>query len=470
MSFATTLGRLARTTAFKLSAVYLLLFSMLAAGLLGYVAISTDRLIASNLRATIEAELAPLVEAHNSQGVHVLAAEIEERVARTPQTLYLLTAFTGEPIVGNVASFATNILRQPGWSETAYRRPSAVGEAPVGLFRVVALSGGFRLVVGRDLGERERLHDAIRSALGWSVLAVVGLGLVGGIWMARRMLRRIDAINAANSTIMAGDFAGRLPLAGSGDEIDRLSESVNGLLAHIQSLMMGLKEVSDNVAHDLKTPLARLRARADAALRGKGGEEELRSTLESLIAEADGLIGTFDALLTIARAEAGGYEIETVPLDLSGIVRDVAELYEPAAEEAGLTLKVEADKPVPANASRELIGQAIANLIDNAVKYGKPKEAGAPAPITVKAHVAGGAAVIVVEDRGEGIPAKDRERVLERFVRLDAARTAPGSGLGLSLVAAIVKQHGGTLLFTDAMPGLRAEIRLPLGSPVGGEA
>jgi signal transduction histidine kinase len=237
------------------------------------------------------------------------------------------------------------------------------------------------------------------------------------------------------------------------------------MLSRIEQLMAGLREVSDNIAHDLKTPLNRLRNRVEEALREPYDENVYRETLERTIEEADGLIKTFNALLSIARLEAGAAGDNRDRLDLSALVSDVAELYEPVAEERGITLKAQAEGPIAVRGDRQLLGQAITNLIDNALKYGAPQAQGGNgwAPeVDIRAEVHDGTAEIIVADRGPGVPESERERVLGRFVRLEESRSEPGSGLGLSLVAAVARLHGGALRLEDNEPGLRVVLSLPL--------
>jgi signal transduction histidine kinase len=270
-------------------------------------------------------------------------------------------------------------------------------------------------------------------------------------------------------TIMAGDLGGRLPIAGTGDEIDRLAENLNIMLERIEALMNGLKEVSDNIAHDLKTPLTRLRNRAEQALRTSGNEAEYRAALDTIIEESDGLIATFNALLMIARAESGQARDNMSEFDAAEIAQDVCELYEPLADEKGIALKVEADTPSPVKGNRELVSQALANLVDNAIKYSEPSAAqanGVPAEIDVQASLSGDRVQLVVADRGPGIAEGERPRVVERFVRLEQSRSQPGSGLGLSLAAAVARLHGGELALEDNEPGLKCIIALPRGGPV----
>jgi signal transduction histidine kinase len=295
------------------------------------------------------------------------------------------------------------------------------------------------------------------------------LGLAGGFFVSRRVLSRIDAMTGTAQTIMAGDLSGRLPVAGSGDELDRLANNVNAMLDRIVALMRGLTEVSDNIAHDLKTPLTRLRNRCEQALRNSKGEKDYRAALESTIEESDGLIRTFDALLMIARAEAGHARDDMTEFDAAEIARDVSELYEPLAEEKGLALKVDAAAPAPVRGNRELVSQALANLVDNAIKYAgsNGKLNGEPTDILVRAGNDGERIKLTVEDHGPGIPEADRDRVVERFVRLDQSRSEPGLGLGLSLASAVARLHGGELKLEDNHPGLKSTIDLPRAGPTG---
>ncbi|HXM30804.1 MAG TPA: ATP-binding protein, partial [Xanthobacteraceae bacterium] len=371
---------------------------------------------------------------------------------------------------GNVGSLEPGVLDHPGWLETNYRRL----EAPEGndhraLVEVVQLPGGFRLLVGRDLEERERLFGIIANAARWSVVLVIVLGLAGGFFVSRRVLNRVEAMTDKTQTIMAGDLAGRLPVAGTGDELDRLAGHLNAMLERIEALMRGLKEVSDNIAHDLKTPLTRLRNRCEQALRGSAGVDDYRAALEATIAESDDLIRTFDALLMIARAESGQARDNMTEFDAAEIARDVGELYEPLADEKGIALTVDAPTAAPVRGNRELVSQALANLIDNAIKYAGPngKLNGAPAEIVVKAGNDGERISLSVADRGPGIAEADRGRVVERFVRLEQSRSEPGSGLGLSLAAAVARLHGGELKLEDNHPGLRSIIALPRAGPAG---
>ncbi|EJW10186.1 Sensor protein basS/pmrB [Rhodovulum sp. PH10] len=518
------LAKLLRTTAFRLTLVYLLVVALFAAFLLGYFALNTRRLINEQIERTVTSEVSELSDQYDIGGLRRLVYIVESRANQPGSNLYLVTMPNGAALAGNVGSLEPGVIESVGWVETAYRRlDETEGEGHVALVKVAELPGGFRLLVGRDLAERERLFRIVATAGRWSVAIVLVLGLAGGLFVSRRVLRRVDAMTDTTRTIMAGDLTGRLPIAGTGDELDRLASNLNVMLDRIEALMRGLKEVSDNVAHDLKTPLTRLRNQAEAALRNADGEGDYRAALEKTIAESDGLIRTFDALLMIARAESGELRDNMAAFDAAGIARDVGELYEPLAEEKGLSLRVEAVATAPVRGNRELVGQAIANLIDNAIKYsvltleaeekaaqapapalaevaGRPaggpdeiehapasagsplspgraegaEEAGQQAPragdnappeIVVRARIVADRVELEVADRGPGIGAGDRVRVLDRFVRLEQSRSQPGSGLGLSLASAIARLHGGDLRLEDNAPGLRAVLSLPRAAP-----
>ena len=468
----TAFGKLIRTTAFRLTLVYLFLFALFAASLLGYFAWNTRRLITEQITTTVNAETGEISDIFGRRGLRGLVVTIENRALRPGANLYLVTAPAGQAIAGNVGSLAPGVMATSGWSETAYRRLDEQDTADHhALVRVTELPGGFRLLIGRDLEERRRLFGIVAKAAQWSVLIVVVLGLGGGIFVARRVLRRIDAMTGTTQRIMAGDLSGRLPVGRSGDELDRLAENLNAMLERIEALMMGLKEVSDNIAHDLKTPLTRLRNRAEEALAKSGTEAEYRSALERTIEESDGLIRTFNALLMIARAESGQARGNMDDFDAADVAQGIHELYEPLAEDSGMTLHVKTES-APLHGNRELISQALANLVENAIKYGKPVSTAQPLgadavanadqrEILIEARRAGDQVLLSVSDHGPGIPLADRKHAVERFVRLEASRTQPGSGLGLSLASAVATLHGGDLRFDDAHPGLIVTLAIP---------
>jgi len=464
----TAFGKLIRTTAFRLTLVYLFLFALFAASLLGYFAWNTRRLITEQITTTVNAEISEINDIYTRRGLRGLLLTMGNRALRPGANLYLVTAPNGQFLAGNVGSLAPGVMATLGWSETAYRRLDDQDNVDHrALVRVTELSNGFRLLVGRDLEERRRLFGIVAKAAQWSILVVVVLGIGGGIFVARRVLQRIDAMTGTTRRIMAGDLSGRLPVGRSGDELDRLAENLNAMLERIEALMMGLKEVSDNIAHDLKTPLTRLRNRAEEALARSSTEADYRAALERTIEESDGLIRTFNALLMIARAESGQARGNMDDFDAAEVAGGIHELYEPLAEDGGMTLQVKTARS-SIHGNRELISQALANLVENAIKYGRPavqpidaQAAAASKEIVIEARREGDSVLLSVTDRGPGIPEADRKHAVERFVRLEASRTLPGSGLGLSLASAVATLHGGELRLGDARPGLVATLVIP---------
>lgn len=455
------LPTLFRTTAFKLTSAYLVIFALFAAFVLGYVAWNAQRLLTDQIRSTIDAEIQGLAEQQRQGGIRRLVNIIERRSRGPGASLYLVTTPVGERIAGNVEAIPPGTLDHTGESEIEYARSSEMVETPSrALVRVFMLPAGFRLLVGRDLEERQRLGIVIRRAAGWSLALVFILGCFASWFVARRVLKRVDGMSETAHAIMAGDLKGRLAIAGTDDELDRLALNLNAMLDRIGELMAGMQQVTDNIAHDLKTPLTRLRNRAEEALRSSRSPDELRTALDGAIEEADNLIRVFNALLMLARLEAGRVSDNMAELDLSEIVSGMAELYEPLAEEAGLSLVGEVEPGLRVFGNRELIGQALANLVDNALKYGGPAQGG-DGVVAVTARRNGASIELAVADHGPGIPEADRGRVLDRFVRLDTSRSKPGFGLGLSLAAGVVRLHGGQLRLDDNDPGLRVVIVLP---------
>jgi signal transduction histidine kinase len=460
----TALGKVVRTTAFKLAAIYFAFFSIFAVAFVLYISYSANTLLTQQLEATIAAEVMGLAEQGRSGGLPAIFDVVEQRSHEPGASLYLITDVNGRILAGNVSEVPPSLLERSGMGPVTvpYQRYAEDGQH-LAMVQVLRLPGGFRMLVGRDLGEREEFRQIIAHALEWAVALMIGLALISWFFVSRRVLKRIDSVSATTRRIMAGDLSGRLEVTGTGDEFDRLAESLNAMLERIELLLHGLRDVSDNIAHDLKTPLTRLRNRVEAALADAKSGEGYRAVLESTIEDSDKLIQTFNALLLIARIEAGLPEGAMTEVEVSGIIRDVAELYEPVAEQKGISLTVAAGEPITLKASRELLSQAVANLVDNAIKHA-PLAVGEPRPLTIAISATrdGDNLVLRVADNGSGIPEADRERALQRFVRLETSRSQPGSGLGLSLVAAVARLHHGIIELGDGNPGLVVTMRLPL--------
>ncbi len=483
---ALSMPAIMKTTAARLSALYLLLFAICAVLLVFYMTSLSARMLTGQTQETINDEVLGLARVYQRGGLPLLVRVVEQRSRQPGANLYLIADANGQILTGNVQSLEPGVLVAEGWTTEpfSYRRfgegelerqrnpiadPNEPSQSEVqvegekghnAIALVLRLPNQMIMLVGRDLGEPERFRAVIRRAL----TLALGMMALGGIliwfFVGRAALKRIDSVSQASRRILGGDLSGRLPVTGAGDEFDRLSENLNSMLARIATLNEGLKQVSDNIAHDLKTPLTRLRNRAEATLSGKHNSADYRQALEATIAESDQLIKTFNAILMISRLEAGYSSEITSRVDLVASVRDVVELYEPVAEEAGVTLETSVQDGFAVKGNRELIGQALSNIVDNAIKYST--DSTSKPTVRVALDRVGSEIRLSVTDNGQGIPDDaDRARATERFVRLEKSRSQPGSGLGLSLAKAIMTFHKGRLDLLPANPGLSVVMSFP---------
>jgi signal transduction histidine kinase len=362
-------------------------------------------------------------------------------------------------LAGNLDAWP-QITANPGnFVEFDYeRRVNGVPETRRARGRLFMLpqSGNFYLLVAQDVHDRDLTQRMVTTTLPWTVALILVFGLLGGALMSHNMLRRLDSINRASNEIMAGNLTRRVPVSGAADEFDVLAENLNRMLDRIERLLKGLREVTDSVAHDLRTPLNRLRQRLEQSQARMMAAGSDTSEIERAIADTDQLIATFNALLLIAETDAGAARGAMSPLDLASVAGDVSELYEPLADEKSVTLTLVTASVPAIEGNRSLVAQALANLVDNAIKY---TPAGGRVAVSISQSFAG--IDLCVADSGPGIPAEDRARVVERFVRLEASSNSPGTGLGLSLVAAVAHFHNAKLLLEDNAPGLKATLRFP---------
>lgn len=445
---------------------FLVVAALVVAGLVW----QTNRVLSEQVLQTLSSEAQVLSATEATGGLDAITRAIAVRSELSHSNLYYLTDASGSKLAGNLPRLPSELADGTTGGVFNYHPDVRQGRPErIAAGLPVRLSGGGLLIVARDIEDQRVLAARIRmlALIGFGCLGVGGLAL--GLVIGKSVLSRVEDMRQTSRVIMAGDLAQRLPRSHTGDELDRLAESFNMMLSRIEQLMKGFREVSDNIAHDLKTPLNRMRNRAEATLRDAATTQELQDGLGQTIEAADEIIKTFDALLLIARLEAGAVSSTLESVDIGALIRDAVELYEPVADEAGLALTSKIEGDVRLQANRRLVGQAIANLIDNAIKYssrrgrvvGDNRLAG---HVEVKVRRCDGDRVeISVSDDGPGIEAVDRHRVVERFVRLEKSRTAPGTGLGLSLVSAVARLHGGTIRLEDNDPGLRAVVDLPAG-------
>ena len=389
---------------------------------------------------------------YHEDGLRGLRYAIDERQRgrAAKQFSYAVFDRTGRRIAGALAVAEP----APGWSDVAYRGPARALQRSRAL--AVDLGQGLRLVVAGKLSTIEQIDETVLSLFGGAFLAVALFGIVGALLLGGYLDRRLSGINDAARAIMQGDIGRRIPVGAQDDEFDRMAETLNAMLDRISGLMENLRQVSGDIAHDLRTPLARLRNQIEGSLLEPPGTGDYAAVLEDAIQRIDEVLKLFSSILLIAAVEGGKIRTFFVSVDLSALLTDLCESYGPAIEDSGRQLDWSIDPGIRLAGDRELLAQAVINLLDNAQIH-TPEGAN----IRVELHEGTDAVSLVVTDNGPGIPEPDRQRVLQRFVRLEASRSTPGHGLGLSLVKAIAEVHGAQLTLTDAEPGLRVGIRIP---------
>jgi signal transduction histidine kinase len=446
-----------RTQAFRIVLVYVAMFAVSATVLIGFTYWNTMRALDTQSDQVIEAEISGLSEQYQQLGLRGLAQVIISRSMHGGQGLYLLADSRNHPIVGNLDGWPHAVALNGNFIEFYYERKiGGSSEQRRARGRVFPLVGGFELLVAQDVHERYLMERLFTTTVPWTVGLMLLFGLIGGGLMSYNMLARLDSINRTSNQIIAGDLSRRVPVSRAHDEFDRLAENLNRMLDRIERLMKGVREVTDSVAHDLRTPLNRLRNRLEAAQRRLDPHSGETLEIEAAVQETDQLIATFNALLLIAEADAGAARGAMTPTDLAPVMVDVAELYAPLAEEKGIGFTLVPSGHVMIDGNSSLIAQALANLLDNAIKYTP-----AGGHITVSLSDLDDHVELQVADTGPGIAREDRARVVERFVRLEESRNSPGTGLGLSLVAAVARFHNGELRLEGNDPGLKATVWFP---------
>lgn len=448
-------ARILRTTSFRLTALYTVVFGASVAVILGILYWATEGYTERQFDATLTTVVTELTEDYPNDPPEEIASDIEQSRAQDPlgPGFYLFEDRDGRRLAGNLPAMAPAPgpvdLTLPGGGKDG-------GEVRLRGMGKVLVDGAFVLVAA-DRAPIDDLQELWLRGLGWGLLATAVLGVGGGLVVSAGVLRRVDAINRICLKIMEGDLSQRLPGRGTDDEFDRLTGVVNAMLDRIEALLEGLRQVSTDIAHDLRTPLGRLRQQLEGALLRSGTAAEYERSVERAMAEADRLLGIFNALLRIAQVEAGSRRRGFAGVDLSALVGTVADVFQASAEEQGRAIRCRIEPEVAVTGDADLLSQAVANLIENALRH-TPAGTGIDIGLLRRSD---GRVELLVADRGPGIPAEERERVFRRFYRLEQSRHTPGNGLGLSLVAATVQLHRGEVSLGDNHPGLRVTVLLP---------
>ncbi len=451
-----------RSAGLRFAVLFGIVFALSAMALVGFLWFATAGLLSRQVEAAIAADAQGLIERWTEGGVPALLLAIQDRMNENvdDDAIYDVVDPLGNTLGGNMGSWPQAVTGPGVFYELNVVRADVRSLAEV---RRTDLPGGFHLLVGRDVRGRAELRHLLTNALLSSMLLIAGLGAVGA-YVIRNLFRRMVAeVSATADAISGGDLSPRVRRSGRGDEFDRLAESINTMLERIARLMDGVRQVSNAIAHDLRTPITRARARLEDAASHAGSEADLRAAVERAVSDLDGVTSVFQALMRIAEIEVGARRSAFALVDLAPLLADLAELYGAAAEENGVRLVLAVPDKLVILGDRDMLQQAVANLLDNAIKFSPAQGA-----IRLEAGVADRRARIVVRDEGPGIPEADRARATERFFRGEQARSTPGFGLGLALVQAVAALHEGSLLLEDARPGLCATILLPPIAPSAG--
>ncbi|WP_282608363.1 HAMP domain-containing sensor histidine kinase [Pelagibius sp. Alg239-R121] len=450
-----TRGAYKRSIAFRYTATFAGVFAVLAVLFAGTVFWLSQSFLRQQIDNTIEADASGLIEYYESGGLELLTDLLKTRLKRLSKddAVYLLTDREFHPVMGNISEWPKGLPKDDQWADVD-RGQNYPGDSDLRLLHRV-LPDGHHLLVGRDTYQAEELEQRTVITLLIILVLTMTTGGVAGLFLHFNLRNRLRLVAETCGEIAEGNFSHRIPVTAVRDEIDAMSQTLNMMLDRVEQLMQGIRQVTNGIAHDLKTPLTRLRGQLEM-LALEEPEEAKREKMGLALSEVDRLLSTFSALLRISRVESGDSLSEFVPIDLSAMLRDAVEFYEPIAEERGQGLVLQTERDIHLTGDRDLLFQSVANLIDNAIKYG-----GGGTAVTVSLSRHGTNAEITVSDHGDGIPEAELDRVFERFYRVENSRTRPGNGLGLSLVAAAVKLHKGTIRLENGN-GLSVIVLLPL--------
>ena len=458
------LSKTLRSSTLKLAFIYVIVFASAIFAVLGYVYWSTVAYVSKKLDRTIIMEHALLIKTYDNAGRAGLTALINQRVADQffYEWAYLLADASLMYVAGNLQIWPATLQADQGWANfTATGWKAKPAEAPLLRLTYQVLPDGYHLLLGRKVDDLERFGEKITIGLAWAAGLFLVLTAAAGISTSRRSVARIEAINATSREIIESGLRERIPVRGTGDEWDGLAENLNSMLDRIEDLVESNRQVSDNVAHDLRTPLTRMRGRLERAYNWELDLDQYHVLIGEVISELDEILRTFSSLLRITQIETHDRTAGFRNLDLTEIAREVVELFDPAAEENGVALELAASNRVDVVGDRDLLFDAISNLVDNAIKHGGKGDE----EVTVAVFCNADGPVLSVADHGPGIPIEEREHVLRRFYRLERSRKSPGNGLGLSLVAAVANLHGARIEMADNSPGLRSELHFQRAVP-----
>ena len=433
--------------------LYAAVFAASVAGLMGFVAWAATGYMARQIDDTVANELAEVQSDAESGSDQAIRRVVDTLIVHSPGVFYLLQDTQGSVIAGNMLP----IRPRPGLRVLEWTHQPDPGHATGGIRgRGVVLSSGSYLFVGLSTFELGEMQEVVARAAAWGLAVTVLIALAGGLMTSVWLLRRIDAISLASREIMAGDLGRRVALRGKDDEFDRLADGLNAMLDRIQELMRGLQQVSSDIAHDLRTPLTRLRQRLELARRRSGSVTDYEAAIDAAIGDSEAMLDLFAALLRIAQIESGSRRSGFAQLDLSAVLADLAEAYGPELEVEGQTLTAQIEPGLRLHGDRQLLAQLFANLIENALRHCPPGTR-----VHLAAHMNDGVVRVSVSDDGPGVPAAFRDHILRRFSRLERSRTTPGNGLGLSVALAIAGLHDAGFTLEDAEPGLRCVVSFP---------
>ncbi len=455
-----------KSYASKLTVLYIIIFSISTLIIFYFLYLFSTAYMQQQLEDAVNAEIQGLAEHYDKEGIEGLQRVILFRVERYGQadnTIYLLVNHNTTPIVGNIAEWPSNAKEKGKWIEFFLQSDLPGGDSYLAQAKIFKLprpgdpERPYGLLVGKIVQPLVDIKQSIQTAITWGIVIMILLSALGGRLLGRKASKKIDRINQTTTSIMSGNMSERVPLSQEADDLDLVAANLNVMLDRIETLMEDIRRVSDNIAHDLRTPLSRLRYKLEESLNKSEPDSELAENLELSIQEADSLLATFNALLRIAKIEAGQVEAGFCEIEISELIQDIVDFYEPLAEEKQQTLDTSIENNVKAYGDRNLLFQAFANILENAIKY--TSDCG---KILVSLNQSDNQVTVIIADNGPGIPDSEKEGIFVRFYRLDQSRNSPGSGLGLSMTKAIVNLHKGSIEPENNKPGMRMVVQIPI--------